>query len=109
MHWISPKDSIENQKIRFRAMVAENKEAWYEGETLTEIMELDDAPSIDAHPIESKEVCKLCSEARYEVNRYIFYSGLKVSYIHVINYLCAFQPFAHDCVTNIKMLSVTLK
>lgn len=48
-------------------MVAENKEAWFTGDSLTVVLALDDAQPIDSPPHPPKEICNLCSEARYEV------------------------------------------
>ncbi|XP_049885623.1 spondin-2-like [Pectinophora gossypiella] len=67
MHWVSPKQSEDGQKIRFRAMVAENKEVWYTGDALTFTLEKNNAIPEGTPPAKPVEICKLCSEARYEV------------------------------------------
>lgn len=53
-------------------MVAENDEKWYAGSTVSEdvlslILEKDEAAPRDQPPLKPLPVCKLCSEARYEV------------------------------------------
>ncbi|XP_026332397.1 spondin-2-like [Hyposmocoma kahamanoa] len=72
VHWISPKTSERNQRVRFRAMVAENDEKWYAGSTdredkLSVVLEKDKASPPDQPPLPQLNVCRLCSEARYEV------------------------------------------
>ncbi|XP_026761529.3 spondin-2-like isoform X2 [Galleria mellonella] len=68
IHWISPKQSYTSQKIRLRAMVAENEEVWYTGgDDLIVMMEKDNHPPLDSPPHPPSPTCNLCSEARYEV------------------------------------------
>ncbi|CAH0402466.1 unnamed protein product [Chilo suppressalis] len=70
IHWISPKqnDKKSKQKVRLRAMVAENEEVWYmNDEHLVILLHKDNRPPIDSPPTTPVEVCNLCSEARYEV------------------------------------------
>ncbi|KAM3962091.1 spondin-2 [Aphomia sociella] len=68
IHWKSPMQNDVSQKIRLRAMVAENEEVWYTGdEDLIVMMEKDSQPPLDSPPYPATEHCNLCSEARYEV------------------------------------------
>ncbi|XP_045504403.1 spondin-2-like [Colias croceus] len=67
VHWVSPKQNEHNQKVRLRAMVAENEEVWHTGENLTILLEKDDRRPLDSPPYSPVDTCNLCSEARYEV------------------------------------------
>ncbi|XP_012550300.1 spondin-2 isoform X2 [Bombyx mori] len=67
VHWVSPKHSENQQQVRIRAMVAENKEAWYTGNNLTILLHMDDQRPRDSPPLPIRDECNLCSEARYEV------------------------------------------
>ncbi|KAG7309256.1 hypothetical protein JYU34_005195 [Plutella xylostella] len=67
VHWVSPKHSDSDQRIRLRAMVAENEEVWYVGTNLTITLQKDINKPIDSPPLQASDECKLCSEARYEV------------------------------------------
>ncbi|XP_075984849.1 spondin-2-like isoform X2 [Anticarsia gemmatalis] len=68
IHWVSPKQSeVKDHKVRIRVTVAENNEAWYEGENLTLVLYKDNKKSPDSPPYPPRKTCNLCSEARYEV------------------------------------------
>ncbi|XP_022114804.2 spondin-1 [Pieris rapae] len=67
IHWVSPKQNARRQKVRLRAMVAENKEVWHVGENLTITLEKDDRRPLDSPPYPPEPNCNLCSEAQYEV------------------------------------------
>ncbi|KAJ2954732.1 hypothetical protein O0L34_g3036 [Tuta absoluta] len=67
IHWVSPKEIAKGRRIRIRAMVAENAEVWYAGGPLNITLEKNDRTPKDSLPYEYKRICKLCSEARYEV------------------------------------------
>ncbi|KAG6448148.1 hypothetical protein O3G_MSEX005324 [Manduca sexta] len=67
IHWVSPKQSSPQQQIRIRAMVAENREVWYTGDNLTILLNMEDSKRKDSPPLPVREVCTLCSEARYEI------------------------------------------
>ncbi|XP_073959396.1 spondin-2-like isoform X1 [Choristoneura fumiferana] len=68
MHWLSPKFSDRMaEKVRIRAMVAENADLWYISPNLTVELAKDNQKPIDSPPALARETCKLCSEARYEV------------------------------------------
>ncbi|CAK1545530.1 unnamed protein product [Leptosia nina] len=66
IHWVSPKQSGSKQKVRLRAMVAENEEVWHIGENLTIYLEKDDRRPLDSPPYLATDSCNLCSEAQYE-------------------------------------------
>lgn len=51
-------------------MVAENNEVWYADEKLIILLDMDDKQSRDTPPLELRESCSLCSEARYEVRSF---------------------------------------
>ncbi|XP_059051805.1 spondin-2-like [Achroia grisella] len=81
IHWISPKQSYVSQKVRLRAMVAENEEVWYTGgDDLIVMMEKDSHPPLDSPPYPASQTCELCSEARYEVIFQGHWSRLKHPY-----------------------------
>ncbi|XP_063832618.1 spondin-2-like isoform X2 [Ostrinia nubilalis] len=68
IHWISPKSSDNEQKVRLRAMVAENEEVWYmDDPDLIILLQKDNRAPIDSPPTTPLISCGLCSEARYEV------------------------------------------
>ncbi|XP_046971831.1 spondin-2-like isoform X1 [Vanessa cardui] len=67
IHWVSPKQSDKKQRVRLRAMVAENSEVWYVGENLTIELGKDTTKPLDSPPFPPVDSCNLCSEARYEV------------------------------------------
>ncbi|XP_032522595.2 spondin-2-like isoform X1 [Danaus plexippus] len=67
IHWVSPKQYEGKEKVRLRAMIAENGESWYVGENLTIELKKDDQRALDSPPFDPVDPCNLCSEARYEV------------------------------------------
>ena len=69
---MSPKQNGKAQKIRLRAMVAENSEVWYIEDKLTIVLEKDTKKPLDSPPYPPNSTCNLCSEARYEVSRKYF-------------------------------------
>lgn len=81
VHWISPKQN-NRPYVRLRAMVGENEEVWYTGENLTLTIYKNDMRPVDSPPFEPREVCDLCSEARYEV----IFSGKWSRLTHPLHY-----------------------
>ncbi|XP_072933043.1 spondin-1-like [Epargyreus clarus] len=67
IHWLSPAQQEKDQVVRFRATVAENKEAWYTGDKLEIVLHKDDSKPLDRFPYPLIDKCNLCSEARYEL------------------------------------------